>query len=94
MTAMARPTRLMRGKEAGAGTEADLDTSLMGVEEMALYLAYKGVVAKLAGGGDVSFADFLEACTALAEPVDLFFEKVCGLLFCLETFGLVTSCFV
>ena len=80
MTAMARPTRLMRGKE-GAGAEAELDPSIMVEEEKALYDAYLGVKANLgAKGADASIADFLEACTALATPVDAFFEKVSPLL--------------
>ena len=73
MTAMARPTRLMRGKE-GAGTAAELDEAIMGPEEKALLEAYRGVVAKVGAGA--SIADFLEACTLLADPVDAFFENV------------------
>ena len=61
MTALARPTRLMRGKE-GAGTADDLDKSIMGQEELALLGAYQVAAGKLSEkGAATDIAQFLEA---------------------------------
>jgi len=76
MTALARPTRLMRGKD-GAGTVEDLNADIMGPEELALYEAYKVAAEKLSTtGAATGIPEFLGAIEALAEPVDAFMENV------------------
>eukprot|EP00238_Polyblepharides_amylifera_P012515 CAMPEP_0196584758 /NCGR_PEP_ID=MMETSP1081-20130531/48359_1 /TAXON_ID=36882 /ORGANISM="Pyramimonas amylifera, Strain CCMP720" /LENGTH=966 /DNA_ID=CAMNT_0041906085 /DNA_START=496 /DNA_END=3396 /DNA_ORIENTATION=- len=77
MTALARPTRLMRGKESQAGEEEDLNPDLMGPEELALFHAYADVRSKLQETwSGMAIQPFLECCEVLAEPVDAFFENV------------------
>ena len=73
MTALARPTRLMRGKE-GAGTAADLNVELMGAEEKALFEAYTVAAGKLTDS--TTLPEFLAVIEALADPVQFPFRPL------------------
>jgi glycyl-tRNA synthetase len=80
MTALARPTRIIRGK-AAAEAAATVDEALFeqGGEERALEAALREADAALeARGGSraCSVDDFLEAAEIMVPAIDAFFEKV------------------
>lgn len=80
MTALARPTRIIRGK-AAAEAAATVDEALFeqGGEERALEAALREADAALeACGGSraCSVDDFLEAAEIMVPAIDAFFEKV------------------
>lgn len=76
MTALARPTRIVRGKPAEAGRK--VDASLFEhAEEQKLYAAYQATVQQLQQQGSrPSVEQWLAAVQPLVAPIDAFFDKV------------------
>ncbi len=76
MTALARPTRIVRGKPIGASVRVD-PSKFEGPQEQKLHATYQEVAQKLQGiGSGVAVGAWLEALLPLAEPVDAFFDSV------------------
>jgi glycyl-tRNA synthetase len=73
MTVLARPTRLVRGKELPDDLEVKKE-SLVEAEEVALYEAY--VAAREKVGAEASVGDLLSAAASLSEASEAFFDKV------------------
>jgi glycyl-tRNA synthetase len=74
MTALSRPTRIVRGKEIDPSWAVD-PAKFEGPEEAALHAAYREAAGKLAGRGG-SVDAWLDAVQGLVAPIDGFFEKV------------------
>jgi glycyl-tRNA synthetase beta subunit len=74
MTALSRPTRIVRGKEIDPSWRVDA-SKFEGPEEAALHEALREAQGKLAGGGK-SVPEWLDAVGGLVSPIDAFFEKV------------------
>ena len=76
MTVLARPTRLVRGKELPADLEVRRE-SLKDPEEVALYDAYLVAAAKVVGVSPAATVpDLLSAAAALTKPAEAFFDNV------------------
>lgn len=78
MTALARPTRIVRSKPVDASVRVDA-SKFEHEEERQLARAYQEAAGKLAGRGAddaVGIGEFLEVAGALVGPIDAFFEKV------------------
>lgn len=74
MTALSRPTRIVRGKEGAAAAEID-PTKFDCDEERALHAAYVEAAAAL-GDRSGSVDAWLAAVAGLQAPIDAFFERV------------------
>ena len=74
MTALSRPTRIVRGKAVDAGWAVDPAKFDCG-EERALHAAYLEAARKLDPARQ-GVEDWLVAVSGLAGPIDAFFEKV------------------
>jgi glycyl-tRNA synthetase len=73
LTALSRPTRLVRGKDVAASdnvNEALFDSD----EERALWAAYEKMAANIVEG--MSIKAWLEEAAKLGQPVDAFFTNV------------------
>lgn len=83
MTALSRPTRIVRGKTVDESVSVDPDL-FEHTEEKQLYAAYDAVAQQLqAGAGSSSsrgssldVAGWLAAAHGLVAPIDAFFDKV------------------
>ncbi|KAK9809022.1 hypothetical protein WJX72_008075 [[Myrmecia] bisecta] len=73
MTAMSRPTRIVRGKEVDPAWTVDEGRFEM-EEERALHAACQSVSRRVQP--DMAISDFLEVCQELIQPVDAFFTAV------------------
>lgn len=74
MTALSRPTRIVRSK-AKDTISADVKPQLFEVEEeKSLYEAYVSVSSKV--HPDMTLDQFLTVCNGLCHPVDAFFDRV------------------
>lgn len=79
MTALARPTRIIRGKAAAEAADAVDPALFEGGEERALAEALGAARAALAergGSAGCSVGGFLEAAEAMVPAIDAFFDKV------------------
>ena len=75
MAVLARPTKLVRGKELPEDLEVKRD-SLVDVEEVALYDAYLVARESLGDAATATVGDLLKASATLSEPSEQFFDKV------------------
>ena len=75
MTVLARPTRLVRGKELPADLEVKKE-SLVDAEEVALYEAYVAAREKVGVHSEATVGDLLSAAASLSEASEAFFDKV------------------
>jgi glycyl-tRNA synthetase len=76
MTALARPTRIVRGKPADASCKVDA-ALFEHAEEQKLYAAYQATVQQLQQQGSrPSVEQWLAAVQPLVAPIDAFFDKV------------------
>ena len=75
MGVLARPTKLVRGKELPEDLEVKRD-SLVDAEEVALYDAYLAAREALGDGSAASVSDLLAAAATLSAPSEAFFDKV------------------
>jgi glycyl-tRNA synthetase len=75
MTALSRPTRIVRGKEIDASWTVD-PAKFENDEERKLHAAYAEAAGKLRGGGAQGVDEFLAAAGGLVAPIDAFFDKV------------------
>ncbi|GMH40665.1 hypothetical protein BSKO_08569 [Bryopsis sp. KO-2023] len=73
MTPMARPIRIVRGKEIPQNAKVD-ETLFEHEEERALLAAYKNAAEKV--NPSMSIPEFLKVCESLAGPIDQYFDKV------------------
>jgi len=74
MTALSRPTRIVRGKEIDPAWRVD-PSKFENAEERALHAAYVAAAAAL-DPSTQSVAEFLAAAQGLVQPIDAFFENV------------------
>jgi glycyl-tRNA synthetase len=75
MAALARPTRIVRGKASEAATA--VDPALFELkEERQLWAAYEEAAAQLAAAGTPSVGQFVAVCGALVAPINAYFDKV------------------
>ena len=72
---LARPTRLVRGKELPEDLEVKRE-SFAEEEETALWDAYEKAAAKIGDKSTASVEDLLSAAALLVEPSEAFFDKV------------------
>ena len=75
MAVLARPTKLVRGKELPEDLEVRRD-ALVDAEEVALYDAYLAAREALGDGSASSVSDLLAAAATLSAPSEAFFDKV------------------
>jgi glycyl-tRNA synthetase len=80
MTALSRPTRIVRGKTVDASVAVD-PALFENAEEKQLHAAYQAVSRQLQGSSgssssSVDVASWLAAVQALVGPIDAFFDKV------------------
>jgi glycyl-tRNA synthetase len=75
MAVLARPTKLVRGKELPEDLEVRRD-ALVDAEEVALYDAYLAAREALGDGSAASVSDLLAAAATLSAPSEAFFDKV------------------
>jgi glycyl-tRNA synthetase len=75
MAVLARPTKLVRGKDLPFDLEVR-PGSFETAEETALYDAYVAARESLGDAASASVGDLLQASSSLAEPVEQFFDKV------------------
>ena len=75
MTVLARPTKLVRGKEMPDDLEVKKE-SLMDAEEVALYEAYVAATEAIGDHSTATVGDLLAAAATLVEPSEAFFDKV------------------
>jgi glycyl-tRNA synthetase len=77
MTALSRPTRIVRGKTVDASVSVN-PALFENAEEKQLHAAYQAVVQQLQGSGSSSLdvASWLAAVQSLVGPIDAFFENV------------------
>jgi glycyl-tRNA synthetase len=78
MTALSRPTRIVRGKAVDPSVKVNA-ALFENTEEKQLYAAYEAVSQQLQGSGSSSSVDvagWLAAVQGLIGPIDAFFEKV------------------
>jgi glycyl-tRNA synthetase len=74
MTALSRPTRIVRGKEIDPSWTVD-PSKFENDEERQLHAAYLEAAGKLGAAGQ-GVDEFLGAAGGLVAPIDAFFEKV------------------
>lgn len=74
MTALSRPTRIVRGKEVDPSRSVD-PSKFENDEERRLHAAYVEAAGKLDPASQ-GVPEFLEAAAGLVAPIDAFFEKV------------------
>jgi len=74
MTALARPTRIVRGNPVAPSVTID-PTKFELEQERVLHAAYKEAVGKLRPG-EMSVQEWLQAVEPLVEPIDSFFDSV------------------
>lgn len=76
MTALSRPTRIVRGKSVDASLAVD-SVLFEHKEEAALLLGYQAVAQQLASDGSkLDVESWLEVVQGLVVPIDAFFDKV------------------
>lgn len=75
MTALARPTRIVRGKPVDAACKVDA-ALFEHSEEQQLFDAHQATVQQLQQGGSHSVEQWLAAVQPLVAPIDAFFDKV------------------
>jgi glycyl-tRNA synthetase len=73
LTALSRPTRLVKGKQKEAKGEVD-STLFTSDDEKKLWVTLKSVREQIKPG--MSVGEWLQAVSALVEPIDSFFSNV------------------
>ena len=75
MTVLARPTKLVRGKDLPEDLEVKRE-SLVEPAEVALFDAYVAAAAAVGGASEATVGDLLGAAATLVEPSEKFFDEV------------------
>ena len=75
MTVLARPTKLVRGKDLPEDLEVKRE-SLVEPAEVALFDAYVAAAAAVGDASEATVGDLLGAAATLVEPSEKFFDEV------------------